>query len=87
VISGSFGTRQKPQPIEPSTASPLRLRASSFSIHSLGIFDASVPEEERLAIIGHTLLGKLLFVVNLEETNDFVRILSARPAESADLKI
>ena len=50
-------------------------------------FDASVPEEERLAIIGHTLQGKRLFVVNVEETNGFVRIISARPAESADLKL
>lgn len=46
--------------------------------------DASVPEEERLAVLGRTLNGRLLFVVNIEEYPESTRIISARPAQTAD---
>lgn len=44
--------------------------------------EASRNDEVREAAIGFDLHGRLLFVVHLEFEGEFIRIVSARPAES-----
>ena len=46
--------------------------------------DASVDDERRLAVIGRTLAGKTLYVVNVEREPRSIRIISAREATSRE---
>jgi uncharacterized DUF497 family protein len=50
----------------------------------LRVFDASITDEAREAIIGETEHGSLLFVVHIEVENETIRIISARPATAAE---
>jgi uncharacterized DUF497 family protein len=43
--------------------------------------DASVPSETRVAAIGYTTEGAMLFVVHLVREDNAIRIISARAAE------
>lgn len=53
----------------------------------LGTFeDASVDEEERLALIGMSESFELLFVVHLEQDGEAIRIISAREASAQERK-
>jgi uncharacterized protein len=49
--------------------------------------DASVNEELRAAAIGVTEDWKLLFVVHLVREDDFIRIISARPATAKERRL
>jgi len=49
--------------------------------------DASVPEEERLALIGMIGVRSLMYVVHVERGENQYRIVSAREAESYERKI
>ena len=48
--------------------------------------DASIDEESREAAIGMTEDWKLLFVVHLIREDDWIRIISARPATAKERK-
>ncbi len=49
----------------------------------LAVFeDASVPEENRLAVIGTELNGRLLYVVHVVREDERIRIISARDADA-----
>jgi uncharacterized DUF497 family protein len=47
----------------------------------LQLRDAGVEDEARDAVLGVTEQGKLLFVVHIEQEDERIRIISARPAE------
>ena len=47
--------------------------------------DKSVPDEDRVGLIGHTRRGRLLLVVHVER-GIVTRIISARPATRAEKK-
>lgn len=50
----------------------------------LQIEDASRNDEARDAVIGHDLLGRVLFVVHIELEDDVIRIISARKAKAQE---
>lgn len=50
----------------------------------LQIEDASRNDEARDAVIGHDLLGRVLFVVHIELEDDVIRIISARKATAQE---
>ncbi len=52
----------------------------------LQLWDASVPEEERLAAVGATPDRDILYVVHLEREGESVRIISARVATRSERK-
>jgi uncharacterized DUF497 family protein len=49
--------------------------------------EASVPEEQRLGLIGFSNSFRLLFVVHLEREGSFIRIISAREAMASEERI
>ena len=54
----------------------------------LGTFlDASVSEEERLALVGLSKSFEILYVVHLEQDDEFIRIISARAATPREKRI
>ena len=50
----------------------------------LQIEDASVSGEARHAAIGFTFAKRLLYVVHIERTGDYIRLISARPASTGE---
>lgn len=48
--------------------------------------DASQNYEQRQAVIGYDMLGKMFFVVHIEVEDDVIRIISARLAEKQEIK-
>jgi hypothetical protein len=51
------------------------------------VVDASGEDESRDALIGMTLEARLLFVVHIEQVEESFRIVSARPATSAERRL
>jgi len=49
--------------------------------------DASTEDEQRFAAVGETKTHKLLFVVHVIREDDWIRLISARPAEAAERKL
>ncbi|MEO8719446.1 MAG: BrnT family toxin [Burkholderiales bacterium] len=58
--------------------------ATVFADPLLVLIDASRNDEGRDAVIGFDRIGRLLFVVHIEFEGDYIRIISARPAEPAE---
>lgn len=51
------------------------------------VVDASVADEAREGLLGHTNNGSLLFVVHIELEDESIRIISSRYATGAERKI
>jgi uncharacterized protein len=49
--------------------------------------DASVDGEFRLAVIGMTLTGQMLYVVNLKRREQWIRIISAREVSARERRL
>jgi uncharacterized DUF497 family protein len=58
--------------------------ATVFFDPFLRIEDASRDEEERDAAIGFDEIQRLLYVVHIEVEDEYIRIISARPATSEE---
>ncbi|MEW6488503.1 MAG: BrnT family toxin [Thermodesulfobacteriota bacterium] len=58
--------------------------AEAFFDPFLRLVDAGEHDEERIALLGMTEASRLLFVVYAEREDDVFRIVSARPATSAE---
>lgn len=54
--------------------------ASVFMDPLLVLMDAARNDEAREAVIGFDQLGRLLYVVHIEFEDQYIRIISARPA-------
>ena len=60
--------------------------ASALFDPLLIVVDASRNHEARQAVIGFAQTGRLLFVVNIELDDAYIRIFSARPANPGEEK-
>jgi len=51
------------------------------------LLDAHAEDEARDAVLGLTVDGSMLFVVHVAREDEFIRVISARPATRAERKI
>lgn len=56
------------------------LAATVFFDPFIKVIDVSTADEQRDAVIGFDSLTRLLFVVHIQQSDDFIRIISARRA-------
>lgn len=57
-----------------------QIAATVFFDPFIRIMDATVNHEQRQAVVGFDTLARLLFVVHIQQTDEQIRIISARRA-------
>jgi uncharacterized DUF497 family protein len=86
MVSSSFGMRKKAAADIAKHGIRFEAACDIFLDPLVRSADASIDEESREAAIGMTEDWKLLFVVHLIREDDWIRIISARPATAKERK-